>query len=292
MYCYELTASSVRGGEGMRSASVTVTAVTVGKPTGLTVTAVSETSISLSWSAPADDGGGPLDGYNVYRCAGEDCVPDEASWLAWITDVTGVHGRRQRRAAADGRYAIPVCGGGKSGSGRERLVRPGDGHCGDADGAGGADRLDGAGDRIEGGGELERADADRFRRAERLHPVPGGRQWVRQPQRVVADHWPRPPRRSMTPGSRTGPCTVTSLLRAACGAARGLRSASVTVTASDSRQAHRADGHRSQRNFNQPELERPGGRWRRAIGRLQRVPLCGRRFACRMRRVGWHGSPT
>ena len=100
----------------------------------------------------------------------------------------GVHGRRQRRAAADGRYAIPVCGGGKSGSGRERLVRPGDGHCGDADGAGGADRLDGAGDRIEGGGELERADADRFRRAERLHPVPGGRQWVRQPQRVVADH--------------------------------------------------------------------------------------------------------
>ena len=86
-YCYELTASSVRGGEGMRSASVTVTAVTVGKPTGLTVTAVSETSISLSWSAPADGGGGPLDGYNVYRCAGEDCVPDEASWLAWITGV-------------------------------------------------------------------------------------------------------------------------------------------------------------------------------------------------------------
>ena len=110
MYCYELTASSVRGGEGMRSASVTVTAVTVGKPTGLTVTAVSETSISLSWSAPADDGGGPLDGYNVYRCAGEDCVPDEASWLAWITDVTGytddASGARPLTVDTPYRYAV------------------------------------------------------------------------------------------------------------------------------------------------------------------------------------------
>ena len=110
MYCYELTASSVRGGEGMRSASVTVTAVTLGKPTGLTVTAVSETSISLSWSAPADGGGGPLDGYNVYRCAGEDCVPDEASWLAWVTDVTAYtddgSGARPLTVDTPYRYAV------------------------------------------------------------------------------------------------------------------------------------------------------------------------------------------
>ena len=56
-YCYRLAASNDGGegeqsAEGMRSASVTVTAVTVGKPTGLTVTAVSETSISLSWRRP------------------------------------------------------------------------------------------------------------------------------------------------------------------------------------------------------------------------------------------------
>ena len=110
MYCYELTASSVRGGGGMRSASVTVTAVTVGKPTGLTVTAVSETSISLSWSAPADGGGGLLDGYNVYRCAGEDCVPDEASWLAWVTDVTAYtddgSGARPLTVDTPYRYAV------------------------------------------------------------------------------------------------------------------------------------------------------------------------------------------
>ena len=190
----------------------------------------------------------------------------------------GVHGRRQRRAAADGRYAIPVCGGGKSGSGRERLVRPGDGHCGDADGAGGADRLDGAGDRIEGGGELGGA------------PTPTGSGGLNGYTLYRGDGsgcgnlsaLSRTIAAAATTVDDTGVTgRVHVLLRAYCEQRAGRRGDAFGQRdghRSDGRQAHRPDGHRSQRNFNQPELERPGGRWRRAIGRLQRVPLCGRRL--------------
>ena len=52
-------------------------------PAGLTVTAVSETSVSLSWTAPADG----ILGYNVYRCS----VPGgertcELQWHAWVAN--------------------------------------------------------------------------------------------------------------------------------------------------------------------------------------------------------------
>ena len=52
-------------------------------PTGLTVTATSETSVSLTWTAPAD---GVL-GYNVYRCrvqAGETTC--DLEWHAWVAN--------------------------------------------------------------------------------------------------------------------------------------------------------------------------------------------------------------
>ena len=109
-YCYRLTASN-DAGEGAWSDETVVKAVTVGAPRELTVTDSSPDSISLAWRAPAtDDGGGPLDGYNVYRCAGEDCVPDENSWLAWVTDVTTYvdKGRGERPLEVDIAYRYAV----------------------------------------------------------------------------------------------------------------------------------------------------------------------------------------
>ena len=52
-------------------------------PTGLTVSGATATTISLAWSAPADDGNGAILGYNVYSCEeGETaCTP---VWLAWV----------------------------------------------------------------------------------------------------------------------------------------------------------------------------------------------------------------
>ena len=50
-------------------------------PTGLTVTAASETAISLSWTAPADD----IEAYDVLRCElGED-ASCELEFYAWVT---------------------------------------------------------------------------------------------------------------------------------------------------------------------------------------------------------------
>ena len=52
-------------------------------PTGLTVTAASETSISLTWTAPADG----ILGYDVYRCSvqgGETSC--ELTWHAWVAN--------------------------------------------------------------------------------------------------------------------------------------------------------------------------------------------------------------
>ena len=54
-------------------------------PTDLTVTAVDETAISLSWTAPE---GVSVRGYNVLRCEEGDapCTPE---WLAWVTAGDG-----------------------------------------------------------------------------------------------------------------------------------------------------------------------------------------------------------
>ena len=82
-YCYQLTATNSVGGEGSRSGSAVLKAVTVGAPTVLTVTSASGTSVSLGWTAPADDGGGALDGYNVYRCEEGQaaCTPAYLDWV-------------------------------------------------------------------------------------------------------------------------------------------------------------------------------------------------------------------
>lgn len=86
-YCYAISATN-NVGEGSKSGTETVKAVTVGKPTGLTVTSTSATTIRLRWTAPTSDGGGSIEAYNVYRCeqgAGQACTP---TWIAWVDDGT------------------------------------------------------------------------------------------------------------------------------------------------------------------------------------------------------------
>ena len=74
----------------------------------MTATAASG-SISLSWTAPADDGNGTLGGYNIYRCdesSSSDC--SDFPWLAWVavpgnteyTDNTVTAGTTYRYAVA------------------------------------------------------------------------------------------------------------------------------------------------------------------------------------------------
>ena len=87
-YCYAVSATNDVG-EGSQSGTAVLKAVTVGKATGLTVTATSATSIGLSWTAPTDDGGGTVEAYNVYRCEqgeGEACSP--TTWIGWVDDGT------------------------------------------------------------------------------------------------------------------------------------------------------------------------------------------------------------
>lgn len=75
-----------------------------GPPTGLTVTTTTATSVSLSWTAPADDGNGPIEAYNVYRCKGSGCVPDADNWIAWVTGTAFT----DDPAYHDGRSSSPV----------------------------------------------------------------------------------------------------------------------------------------------------------------------------------------
>ena len=92
-YRYALGASRGQGTESPWSNQVTALAdagttppaeaVQAPAPTGLTVTSASATAISLSWTAPADDGNGALYGYNVFRCE-EGETACEPQWIAWV----------------------------------------------------------------------------------------------------------------------------------------------------------------------------------------------------------------
>ena len=54
-----------------------------GAPTNL-VAQGADAKVVLNWTAPSDDGGGALDGYNIYRCAeGQTaCSPEYIAWVA------------------------------------------------------------------------------------------------------------------------------------------------------------------------------------------------------------------
>ena len=108
-YCYRLSASNSVG-EGPQSNDAVVRTVTAAMPANVQVTASSASMISLSWAAPGNDDGGPLDGYNVYRCDGVDCDFEDDAWLAWVTDGTIYRdvgdGDRPLIAQATYRYAV------------------------------------------------------------------------------------------------------------------------------------------------------------------------------------------
>ena len=96
-YRYAVGASRGQGTESAWSDQVTATAdagteppaeaVQAPAPTGLTVMSTSATAISLSWTAPADDGHGALYGYNVFRCE-EGETACEPQWIAWVDGGT------------------------------------------------------------------------------------------------------------------------------------------------------------------------------------------------------------
>ena len=98
-YRYALGASRGQGTESAWSNQVTALAdagttppaeaVQAPAPTGLTVTSASATAISLSWTAPADDGHGALYGYNVFRCE-EGATACEPQWIAWVDGAAAV----------------------------------------------------------------------------------------------------------------------------------------------------------------------------------------------------------
>ena len=96
---YRYAVAAYRGGGGGWSNEVTVVAAEGGeviiepardriRPTDLEVTGTSATEISLSWTAPSDDGNGAIEAYNVYRCD-EPCALRQADdWIAWVADGT------------------------------------------------------------------------------------------------------------------------------------------------------------------------------------------------------------
>ena len=87
---YRYVVAAYRGSEGDWSNQVTATtpnAAPPSAPTGLKATAASATEITIGWTAPADDGIGALEAYNVYRCT-VPCVLDGNDWVAWVTAGT------------------------------------------------------------------------------------------------------------------------------------------------------------------------------------------------------------
>ena len=120
-YRYAVGASRGSGTESAWSNRVTAMAGDVTQPpdpeqapapTGLQVTTAGEAGISLSWTAPADDGHGALLGYNVYRCeeGGTACEPQ---WLVWVDGAaTTSYTDSAVSAGTTYRYALGASRGG------------------------------------------------------------------------------------------------------------------------------------------------------------------------------------
>ena len=111
-YCYAVSATN-DDGEGSQSATTAVKAVTVGEPTGLTDTSTGATAIALSWTAPPDDDGGPIEAYNVYRCEdGEtSCALTDEHWIAWVDDGTTFTDTHDDSTAHEAGGTSPVVAG-------------------------------------------------------------------------------------------------------------------------------------------------------------------------------------
>ena len=108
-YCYRMTARNSAGESGYSNA-VVVKAVGPEAPFDLKVASTSDTAIRLRWRSPQDNGGGILDGYNIYRCelATTDCELEYHAWLPLTegetyTDDEVMAGKRYRYAVAASR---------------------------------------------------------------------------------------------------------------------------------------------------------------------------------------------
>ena len=104
---YRYAVAAYRGSEGPLSNQVTATtppATRPGAPTDLKIVTSSASGITIGWTAPADDGGGPPEAYNVYRCAAP-CALDGNDWIAWVTAGTS-HEDTGVTAGAAYRYAV------------------------------------------------------------------------------------------------------------------------------------------------------------------------------------------
>src|SRR5207302_5062862 len=67
-YAYKVSAvNSVGTSSPSNTASATTLAVAPSTPTGLAATTVSSSQVSLTWTAPADNGGSAVTGYKVER---------------------------------------------------------------------------------------------------------------------------------------------------------------------------------------------------------------------------------
>src|SRR2546427_618665 len=69
LYTYRVhtIAPAIGTGSPSNTPSATTLAVAPSSPSGLTATAVSPSQISLSWTAPADNGGSPITGYRIEK---------------------------------------------------------------------------------------------------------------------------------------------------------------------------------------------------------------------------------
>src|SRR5207244_711460 len=79
-FTYRVSAiNSIGTGSPSNTASATTLAVAPSPPSGLTATAVSPSQISLSWSAPSDNGGSAITGYKIERS-----TDDGSTWTTLV----------------------------------------------------------------------------------------------------------------------------------------------------------------------------------------------------------------
>ena len=104
-YCYAMKARNAYGESSLSNTKV-VTAIGPEAPRGFRLYSTHHREIRLIWTEPHDNGGGPVHGYNLYRCEeGETpCVPQ---YFDWIPLESGeFYGDRDVTAEATYRYAV------------------------------------------------------------------------------------------------------------------------------------------------------------------------------------------
>ena len=112
-YAFEVRALS-RVGEGEVRGALAIPVGRLGVPASLTATAGDE-EVELVWSAPADDGGAPVTGYE-YRYAAGDAVPRDTPWQS-----AGLNFERTVTGLTNGqRYAFEVRARNRVGEGEAR----------------------------------------------------------------------------------------------------------------------------------------------------------------------------